>query len=308
MEVELEKPDVDNVSPGRRTPFLGVHSTRNPPRVSILPVPYDGTSTWKKGADRGPAALIEASGEVELFDMPTETEPHEVGIETLDPVVHGGDPETLATLVEGRIAALLDGGRLPVILGGEHSVSIGAIRAAAKHCMDDGHRLGVVQIDAHGDTRETYHGSACNHACVMARAREVADIVQIGIRAIDRSEHETMDRTRVFSAPRILEAPDDSWMDRAIDLVPDHVYLTIDLDAFDSSIMPATGTPEPGGLDWRTVNAFVHRLAGARTIVGFDVVELLPHPAHWACDFLAAKLVHRVIAEIVAAESPDPRG
>ena len=273
--------------------------------VSVLPVPYDRTSTWKKGADRGPAALLAASGEVELFDLPTESEPHLVGIETLDPLVHGGDPESLAARVEDRVAGLLKRGRLPVVVGGEHSVSIGAMKAAADHRLDVGERLGIVQLDAHGDTRESYHGSAFNHACVMARAREVADIVQVGIRAIDRSEHETMDLTRVFPAHRILEEPDDSWMDRAIELAPEHVYLTIDLDVFDSSIMPATGTPEPGGLDWRTVNAFVHRLARSRTIVGFDVVELLPHPAHWACDFLAAKLVHRVIAEILATRELD---
>ena len=297
----MEKSDVENHAPARFTPFLGIASASNPPGISILPVPYDGTSTWKKGADRGPAALLAASGEVELFDLPTESEPHRSGIETLDALVHDGGPEALAARVEDRVAGLLGSGRLPVLIGGEHSISIGAIRAAAKHCLDSGERLGVVQIDAHGDTRESYHDSPFNHACVMARAREVAEIVQVGIRAIDRTEHETMDRSRVFPAHLILEEPDDSWMDRAIDLLPDRVYLTIDLDAFDSSIMPATGTPEPGGLDWRTVNTFVHRLAGSRTIVGFDVVELLPHPAHWACDFLAAKLVHRVIAEILDA-------
>lgn len=294
---------------GRESSFLGIQPPADRPIISILPVPYDGTSTWMKGADRGPAALLEASAQVELFDLPTASEPHRSGIETLDPLVHLGGPEALAELVHARISGLLGDERLPVVLGGEHSVSIGAIRGVAEHvAAGTGERIGVVQLDAHGDTRETYEGSRFNHACVMARAREVADILQVGIRAIDGTEHETMDRSRVFPAHRILEEPDDSWMDRAIDLVPDRVYLTIDLDAFDSSAMPATGTPEPGGLDWRTVNAFVHRLARRRTIVGFDVVELLPHPAHWACDFLAAKLVHRVIAEILAARPLDSGG
>ena len=304
----MEKSDLDNPSSGHGSTFLGIEPVVDPPTISILPVPYDRTSTWRKGADRGPAALLEASGQVELFDLPTQSEPHEAGIETIAPLEHDGDPERLAELVEAGVGGLLDIGRLPVVIGGEHSVSIGAIRAAARHCAESGDRLGVVQIDAHGDTRESYEGSAFNHACVMARAREVADIVQLGIRAIDRSEHDTMDRSRVFPAHRILEEPDDSWMDRAIAMVPERVYLTIDLDAFDSSVMPATGTPEPGGLDWRIVNEFVHRLAGSRTIVGFDVVELLPHPAHWACDFLAAKLVHRVIAEILASRSSGPGG
>ena len=281
--------------------FLGVDPPTGVPAAVIVPVPYDRTSTWRKGADRGPAALLEASAEVERFDLETLSEPYRSGILTGSPVLHDGDPESLADVVERVVTAVIDGGSMPILLGGEHSVSIGAIRSAATAVRSRNARLGVVQIDAHGDTREAYHGSPFNHACVMARAREVADIVQVGIRAIDRSEHHTMDHGRVFPAHEILEATDDGWMDRAIDLVPEDVYLTIDLDAFDSGIMPATGTPEPGGLDWRTVNAFVGRLAARRNVIGFDVVELLPHPAHWACDFLAAKLVHRVLAEILAA-------
>ncbi len=281
--------------------FLGVDSPVDPPTVSVLPVPYDATSTWHKGADRGPAALLEASTEVELFDMPTATEPYLAGIETLEPIVHDGDPEALADLVESAVGGLLDAGRLPIVLGGEHSVSIGAIRAAAARARAADVGFGTLQIDAHGDTRESYHGSPCNHACVMARAREVGEIVQVGIRAIDRSEHETMDHDRVFTAERVLSAPNDDWMDEVIARLPERVYLTIDLDAFDASIMPATGTPEPGGLDWRTVNELVRRVARSRTIVAFDVVELLPHEALWACDFLAAKLVHRVLAEVLAA-------
>ena len=281
--------------------FLGVDPPEGVPAAVIVPVPYDATSTWRKGVDRGPAALLEASAEVELFDLQTLIEPHRAGILTGPPILHDGDPATLADIVEQVVTEVIEGGSMPILLGGEHSVSIGAIRAAAAAVRSGGARMGVVQIDAHGDTRESYHGSPFNHACVMARAREVADIVQVGIRAIDRSEYDTMDHDRVFPAHEILEATDDAWMDRAIDLVPEDVYLTIDLDAFDSGSMPATGTPEPGGLDWRTVNVFVGRLAARRNVIGFDVVELLPHPAHWACDFLAAKLVHRVLAEILAA-------
>ncbi len=298
---ESQPPETSSGAPLR---FLGIDPTEGDPAVSILPVAYDGTSTWRKGADRGPAALLEASGEVELFDLPTASEPFRAGIETLPTLVHEGSPEQLAERVETRIAALLSVGRLPVILGGEHSVSIGGIRAAAAHAASTGAGFGTLQLDAHGDTRETYRGSGCNHACVMARAREVGQIVQVGIRAIDRGEHETMDRARVFTADRIREADrraDDDWMDDVIELLPERVYLTIDLDAFDSGIMPATGTPEPGGLDWWTIDRLVRRVARARRIVAFDVVELLPHPAHWACDFLAAKLVHRVLAEVLAA-------
>lgn len=266
-------------------------------RISIIPVPYDLTSTYKKGADRGPAAMIEASGQVELYDIPTASEVYRRGIITHDPVVCEGSPEELADLVDARIAHELERNRFPVCLGGEHSISIGAFRAAARHC---GGNFSVLQIDAHGDTRDAYEGSQCNHACVMARAKEFGSIVQVGIRAIDIQEVATMNSARVFFAHDILNAPDFSWMNRAVNLLSDNVYITIDLDAFDSSIMPATGTPEPGGLDWRMVNNLIARVAAARNVVGFDVVELLPTEQLWACDFLAAKLVYRVLSMIFA--------
>lgn len=253
-----------------------------------------------KGADRGPDAMIAASAEVELLDLPTGTEPHRRGIETLQGIHFEGPPETLATMVEDAVGRLLDRKRRPILLGGEHSISIGAIRAAAARIGDG---FATLQIDAHGDTRDSYRGSACNHACVMARAREVGGIVQVGIRSMDRSELDRMDPERVFTAERIRESDrrcDDAWMDEAISRLPEHVYLTVDLDAFDPAVMPATGTPEPGGLDWRTVDEFIRRVAAARTVVAADVVELLPHPAHWACDFLAAKLVHRIVAELLS--------
>lgn len=264
-------------------------------RISIIPVPYDLTSTYKKGADRGPAALIEASGQVELYDIPTRSEVYRLGIATHEPVLCDGPPEELADLVEARVMDELAMGRFPVCLGGEHSISIGAFRAAAKHC---GGNFSVIQIDAHGDTRDMYEGSRCNHACVMARARELGSILQVGIRAIDIEETQTMDASRVFFAHDILAERDFGWMDRAVDLLEENVYITIDLDGFDSSIMPATGTPEPGGLDWWTVNALVARVAANRNVVGLDVVELLPMEQLWACDFLAAKLVYRCLSEI----------
>lgn len=275
------------------------HEFRDPKtaRISIIPVPYDLTSTYKKGADRGPEAMIAASAQVELYDIPTRSEAYRHGILTHDPVLCEGSPEELADVVESRVTHELERNRLPVCLGGEHSISIGAIRAAAKHTAGN---FSVIQIDAHGDTRESYEGSPCNHACVMARAKEVGSIVQVGIRAIDVEETANMDESRVFFAHDILAAADDSWMNRAVDLLADNVYLTIDLDGFDSSIMPATGTPEPGGLDWRTVNKLVARVAAERNVVGLDVVELLPTEQLWACDFLAAKLVYRCISEVFA--------
>ncbi len=272
-------------------------------RIRVIPVPYDGTSTYRKGADKGPQALLDASGQVEWFDIQTGSEVHTRGIHTEAPVVCASTPEDLAPMVRERVAACLTNDRFPVVIGGEHSVSIGAIQAAAGHARSG--ELSVLQIDAHGDTRESYLGSTHNHACVMARAREHASITQVGIRAIDKSEWDTMDRERVVWAHEIAAARDPeserAWMDRTLSMLAPKVYITVDLDAFDPAFLPATGTPEPGGLDWRTVNALVRRVCREREVIAFDVVELCPHEAHHASDFLAAKLVHRMLSEVFAA-------
>ncbi len=278
-------------------PFLGEDGVIVDPSTAaaaIIPVPYDLTSTWRKGADRGPSALLDASGTIELYDIETDSEPWRRGIVTLPPILHDGGPEELAERVRAATAEVLARGAVPVLIGGEHSVTIGAVEAAA----DAFPGIGVLQIDAHGDTRETYEGSTHNHACVMARARERCSIVQVGIRAVDASELPGLDPDRVFWAHEIAGRADSGWMDRVVELLPETVYLTIDLDAFDPSLLPATGTPEPGGLGWYEVNELVRRVARERQIVGFDVVELLPMPGEHASDFIAAKLVHRVLAEV----------
>ena len=279
--------------------FLGLpaDSSRGVSGAVIVPVPYDGTSTWQKGADAGPQALLEASAAVELYDIETAREPWRDGIRTLAALEVPPDPEEMSSVVRKTVAAILERGDLPVVLGGEHSVTIGAVNAAADR-FDD---LTVLQIDAHADTREEYEGSSHNHACVMARARERCPIVQVGIRAVDASEMPGLDADRVFWAHDIVGAADDSWMDEVAGLVTSQVYVTIDLDAFDPSLIPATGTPEPGGLEWYPVNRLLRRVARASRVVGFDVVELLPAEGHHASAFAAAKLVHRFLAEIEAA-------
>ena len=283
------------------TRFLGLAAEHADPEraaVAILPVPYDLTSTWKKGADRGPGALLEASQQVELYDIETSSEAWKRGIATLDPVLCTGPPEELVELVERRVGGIFDRGQLPVVLGGEHTVTIGAVQAAAER-FDD---LSVLQIDAHADTRESYEGSEFNHACVMARARERCPIVQVGIRSLDASELSALDPDRVFFAHTLSEQ-NRGWMDDAVELLSERVYLTIDLDAFDPSLVPATGTPEPGGLSWSTVNELVRRVAAQRRIVGFDVVELLPSIGQHASDFLAAKLVYRVVSMVLEPDT-----
>jgi agmatinase len=265
--------------------------------AAILPVPYDLTSTWKKGADSGPLAILEASHHLEWYDVATGRETCRLGIATLDPVLCEGQPEELADLVDGRMTELLRRGVLPVVLGGDHSVSIGAIRAAAREVPE----LTVLQIDAHADTRDSYAGSRYNHACVMARAREWCPVVHVGIRAVDADEAARLDPAQVVWAHQINgPGSQANWMQRALRNLGGNVYVSIDLDGFDPAYLPATGTPEPGGLDWYQVTGLLERVASLRNVVAFDVVELLPTPGQWASEFLAAKLVYRFLSLVLA--------
>jgi len=272
--------------------FAPEFTRRDTAKVVIVPVPYDGTSTYIKGADRGPQAILEASPNLEFYDIQTDSEVFTEGIYTDDAV--DGDwqgPEAMAAAVRKRIAGLVGEGKFPVVLGGEHSVSIGAFEAMAERYPD----LTILQLDAHSDLRDEYEGSKCNHACVMARARELCPIVQVGIRSMDVGEKPTMDKKRVFFAHDICDGVDRGWIDQCVGLLSKNVYITIDLDVFDPSVLPATGTPEPGGMSWYEVMALMKAVFRAKNIVGFDVVELCPRPEHWGSDFLGAKLVYALL-------------
>ncbi len=259
--------------------------------IALLPVPYDGTSTWVKGADKGPQAILDASYNLEFYDIETDSEVFRRGIFTEPPVEGFAQPERMTAIVRQRIVRLLEQNKFPVVLGGEHSVSIGAIEAMAQ-CYKN---LTVLQLDAHTDLRDTYEGSAHNHACVMARAKEHASIVQVGIRSMDAAEKKNLDPRRVFFAHDICGRPDRQWIDRVVPLLTENVYLTIDLDVFDPSIMPATGTPEPGGMNWYEAIDLIAALCRHKNLVGFDIVELCPREHLWASDFLAAKLLYKIL-------------
>lgn len=259
-------------------------------KVAILPVPYDGTSTWIKGADKGPEALLEASANMELYDIETDSEVYKIGIYTAPAVKVNKSPEAMVEAVRKKAESLLEKEKFLVTLGGEHSISIGVIQAHAKKFSN----LSVLQIDAHTDLRSSYEGSKNNHACIMARAKEICPIVQVGIRSMDVGEKENLDPNRVFWAHKIVNS--DDWMDQAIDLLTDNVYLTIDLDGFDPSIMPSTGTPEPGGLQWYPTLQFLKKLIERKNLVGFDVVELCPNPKERSSDFLATKLIYKLLS------------
>jgi agmatinase len=266
----------------------------NPPlehsSVVILPIPYDGTSTWLKGADGGPEALLEASANMELYDIETDSEVWLKGIHTADPVLENESPEAMVDAVRSRVGAYLEKGKLVVGVGGEHSVSIGNVQACAAHYKD----LCVLQIDAHADLRDSYEGSPNNHACVMARVKDILPFVQVGIRSMDVEELKNMDKDRVIFGNEI--DPEDHWMDRALGLLSPNVFITIDLDGLDPSIMPSTGTPEPGGLLWYPLLRFLKKVSQQHNIVGFDLVELMPNSLNRAPDFLASKLLYKILS------------
>lgn len=277
--------------------FSDEHTCYKTAEIAILPVPYDGTSTWIKGADKGPEALLDASYNLEFYDIETQTEVFERGIATLDPVVEASSPEAMSREVERRMEHILDDGKFPVLIGGEHSVSIGAFRAMARRYPN----ISFLQLDAHSDMRDEYEGSSHNHACVMARAKELtSNITQVGIRSSAREEQHNIDPKRTFYAHQI--ANDAMWMERVSAQLSDEVYITIDLDVLDPAYLPSTGTPEPGGLSYREVLNLLRRVIREHKVVGLDVVELCPNPHAKASDFLAAKLVYQFLSELYASK------
>ncbi|HOV12557.1 MAG TPA: agmatinase, partial [Bacteroidales bacterium] len=253
-------------------------------------VPYDGTSTWIKGADKGPDAILEASANMELYDIETDSEVYKQGIFTSSPVMEKSSPEKMTSAVYKNALKYVADNRFLITIGGEHSVSVGAIQAHAE-TYD---RLTVLQFDAHSDMRPEYEGSPYNHACAMARAIEFCPVVQVGIRSMDVEEKKYIIKSRVFFAEERMKNP--GWMDKAVNLLSENVYLTIDLDVFDPSIMPSTGTPEPGGLFWYEVLEMIRKVNEKCNIVGFDVVELCPNKIDKAPDFLASKLIYKILS------------
>lgn len=258
--------------------------------IIIVPVPYDATSTYIRGADKGPAAILEASPALEFYDIETGSEAHRHGIHTIAPLESGDDPAEITEAVYRTVSRILSESRFPVVIGGNHTVSIGAFRAAAETYAG----LTILQLDAHSDLRPEYEGSHLNHACAAARAREHAPLVQVGIRSMAAEELPFVDRKRIFYAHELYS--DKSLYDRALDLLSGNVYITVDLDVFDPSVMPSTGTPEPGGPDYRELMFFLREVFRKRNVIGFDVVELCPSESNKAPDFMAAKVIYQMLS------------
>lgn len=258
-------------------------------KIVLIPVPYDGTSTWQKGADKGPEAFLNASENMELYDIETQTEVYKQGVYLANPVTENGSPEQMVDAVRETTKKYIKRNKFVTVFGGEHSISIGTIRAF-NECYDN---LTVLQLDAHADLRKEYQGSKCNHACAVYEASQTTNLIQVGIRSMDVIETTVMDTDKTFFAHDM--AVDDTWMDSAIDLMTDNVFITIDLDVFDPSILPSTGTPEPGGLLWYETLEFLKLVFEEKNVVGFDIVELCPNENERSSDFLAAKLYYKML-------------
>ena len=268
----------------------------NKAKIAILPVPYDGTSTWIKGSDKGPAAMIEASGTLEMYDIPTKSDVSKRGIYTMPAVAENTSPELMAQAVETEVTKLIHDHKFPVVAGGEHSVSIGAFNAITQAYAD----ISILQFDAHADLRPSYEGSEYNHACAMFKANEKAPIVQVGIRSMCEEESIFVMDENMFFRHEIRE--NANWQENVLERLRKNVYITIDLDVFDPSIMPSTGTPEPDGLLYNDVLSMIKKISTKHNIVGFDVVELCPNENNKAPDFLAAKLIYQTLSVIFSKQ------
>ncbi len=282
--------------------FLGIPGEENGPekaRVLVFPVPYERTVSYGTGTRNGPSAILEASRFVELYDDELDANPHEAGIHTLEPwIPHDPEPDAMVGELEERAAELLEAGKLLFLLGGEHSISPPVIRAHAKKYPG----LSILHFDAHGDLRDEYEGSRNSHACAARRFVDCGPSVHVGIRSISREEADfVLERKLFVVSNREMHAGWD-WMEGALERLTADVYVTFDIDFLDGSLVPGTGTPEPGGGTYAQALEILRRVSAAKRIVGADLVEHAPLAGNRAPDFLAAKLAYKMISYALLPE------
>src|SRR5581483_2836428 len=260
----------------------------------IWPVPFEKTVSYGLGTREGPEAIIDASHYMELYDEELGSETADVGIHTLPAMNADRPPEEMMPALEQEAGKLLATGKFLCMLGGEHSITPPVVRAFRARYP----KLSVLQIDAHADLRESYEGTPLSHASAMRRVVETCPAVQVGIRSLSLEEARAIPRlpTRVFWAKDIAGRTD--WIDDAVEGLSEDVYLTLDIDGLDPSVVPTTGTPEPGGLTWYEVLGLLRAVAARRRIVGMDLVELCKSPDSNAPSFLSAKLIYKTLGYI----------
>lgn len=277
----------------KRPIFAGIegdHNLYENAEILLQSIPYDGTSTWGKGADKGFKAFLEASENMEIYDIETDTEVYKKGVHIIDPILEDESPEAVFEVVYKSTKELIKSNKFLTFFGGEHSISIGIIKPFYEAYPD----ITILQLDAHTDLRPEYHGSPYNHACAVYDASKNANLVQVGIRSMDSAEIPHLNREKCYFAEDMFGKTD--WMEDSLSKITDKVYITLDLDVFDPSIMPSTGTPEPGGMQWNTMIQYLKKVFDQKEVLGFDIVELAPIEGLNAPDFLAAKLYYKMLS------------
>ena len=275
-------------------------------RIVVWPVAYEGTVSYGTGTGRGAEAIIDASRNMELYDEETDAEVYKLGIHTVEESPSVEPPARMMESLYERASQLVSTGKFVAMIGGEHSVSAPVIRAHAERYDN----LSILQIDAHADLRDTYDGTPHSHASIMARVTRDMRLpaVQCGIRSISAEEARALDElpTRIFWAKDIVGRSD--WWDAAVDGLTENVYLTVDIDGLDPSLVAQTGTPEPGGLGWYETVGLIRTLARKRRVVGMDLTEYSYVEGQDASAFLCAKLIYKSLAFIFEGETPRVRG
>ncbi|MDP6549137.1 MAG: agmatinase [Dehalococcoidia bacterium] len=262
-------------------------------RVVLIPVPYDSTTSFRSGARNGPAAIMEASYGLEDYDVELDLDLSLAGIHTTDALEpHMGGPAPMVERVRQAVGHYLRKGKIVGVVGGEHSISIGSVQSHLETYPD----LSVLFLDAHADLRDKYLGTPWGHASVARRIHERCPLVLVGLRSMCPEERDYIRSQNVPTYRWPPPSDGDSYLGEIAGLLGPNVYVSVDLDVFDASLMPAVGTPEPGGMSWNQVNSLLQEIAKARRIVGFDVCELSPGEGPAACSYTAAKLVYKLVA------------
>jgi len=287
--------EYDHIEPLAFGGTLPEPATFDSARVVILPVPLESTTSYVSGTRNGPREILVASSHMELWDEEMSTDVHPIGIYTLPEMELPFDNMAdIMAEIRRVTAAIIELDKFPVVLGGEHSITAPVVAAvAAKHPG-----LSVLQIDAHADLRDTYMGTPFNHACAMRRVLEYARCTQVGIRSMSTEEARvapTLPTEIFYDVSMRQDKNDKNWIDQVVESLGETVYITIDCDGMETSIMPATGTPEPGGLSWYEMLSLLRAVISARNVVGCDLVELSPLPGIVAPNFLCAKLIYKIL-------------
>jgi agmatinase len=263
-------------------------------KVVVLPIGYEVTASYLKGTKNGPKAIIGASHYVELYDEELKDEIYKIGIHTLPLILSEESPHHMIELVSSKVSQLYKQDKFILSLGGEHSITIGIIKGLKDYYQN----LSVLILDAHADLRDEYEGEKLSHACVSRRISEMFPLTIVGIRSLSSEEAEFIDSHSINCFYDVQLKKDRDWHDKVISTLSNNIYLSLDLDVFDPSVMPSIGTPEPGGFDWYEMIYFLRKLCEERNIISFDMVELCPQIGFVGSEFTAAKLAYKLLGYI----------